>query len=72
MRRAGRATSSASRSGTATKEGDPDAWRAAAEHARELGASHLSIQTYATEPISPAEHIERVGLIADAVVAPTA
>jgi probable F420-dependent oxidoreductase len=56
----------------ATKEGDPDAWRAAAEHARELGASHLSVQTYATEAISPAEHIERVGLIADAVVAPTA
>ena len=52
----------------ATKEGEPDAWRAAAEHARGLGASHLSIQTYAAEPISPAEHIERVGLIADAVV----
>jgi probable F420-dependent oxidoreductase len=52
-----------------TKEGDPDAWRAAAEHAKELGASHLSVQTYAAQPISPAEHIERVGLIADAVIA---
>jgi probable F420-dependent oxidoreductase len=52
-----------------TKDGDPDAWRAAAEHAKELGASHLSVQTYAAQPISPAEHIERVGLIADAVIA---
>jgi probable F420-dependent oxidoreductase len=53
----------------ATKEGDPDAWRAAAEHASALGATHLSVQTYAVEPISPEEHIERVGLIADAVIA---
>jgi alkanesulfonate monooxygenase SsuD/methylene tetrahydromethanopterin reductase-like flavin-dependent oxidoreductase (luciferase family) len=52
-----------------TKDGDPDAWRAAAEHAKELGASHLSVQTYAAQPISPAAHIERVGLIADAVIA---
>ena len=53
----------------ATKDGDPDAWRAAVEHARELGVTHLSVQTYAAEPISPAEHIERVGMIADAVIA---
>ncbi len=53
----------------ATKEGDPDAWRAAADHAKALGATHLSVQTYAAEPISPEEHIERVGLIADAVIA---
>jgi probable F420-dependent oxidoreductase len=53
----------------ATKDGDPDTWRAAAEHSKELGATHLSVQTYAAEPISPAEHIERVGLIADAVIA---
>jgi probable F420-dependent oxidoreductase len=52
-----------------TQEDDPDVWHAAAEHAKELGASHLSVQTYAVEPISPAEHIERVGLIADAVIA---
>jgi probable F420-dependent oxidoreductase len=53
----------------ATKEGDPDSWRAALEHSRALGATHVSVQTYAAEPISPAEHIERVGLIADAVIA---
>jgi probable F420-dependent oxidoreductase len=53
----------------ATKDGDPDAWRAAVEHAKELGVTHLSVQTYAAEPISPAEHIERVGMIADAVIA---
>jgi probable F420-dependent oxidoreductase len=53
----------------ATKEGDPDTWLAAVEHSKELGATHLSVQTYAAEPISPAEHIERVGLIADAVIA---
>ena len=35
-----------------------------------LGATHLSVETYADQPITPAEHIERVGLIADAVVAP--
>ncbi|HEY3613292.1 MAG TPA: LLM class F420-dependent oxidoreductase [Gaiellales bacterium] len=53
----------------ATKEGGPDEWRAAAEHARELGATHLSVQTYAAEPITPAEHIARAGLIADAIIA---
>jgi probable F420-dependent oxidoreductase len=52
----------------ATSSGGPDEWRAAVEHARSLGATHLSIQTYADAPISPAEHIERVGLIGDAVV----
>jgi probable F420-dependent oxidoreductase len=52
----------------ATKEGDPDAWRAAADRWAELGATHLSLQTYAADPISPAEHVERVALIADAVV----
>ena len=53
-----------------TKDEDPDAWRAAVVHWAELGATHLSIQTYATEPITPLEHVERVGLIADAVIAP--
>jgi probable F420-dependent oxidoreductase len=53
----------------ATAEGDPDSWRAAAERWAALGATHLSIQTYEQEPITPAQHIERVGLIADAVVA---
>jgi probable F420-dependent oxidoreductase len=53
----------------ATTEGDPDTWRAAIEHSKALGATHVSVQTYAAAPISPAEHIERVGLIADAVIA---
>jgi probable F420-dependent oxidoreductase len=53
-----------------TKDDDPDAWRTAVEHWAELGATHLSIQTYAAQPITPLEHVERVGLIADAVVAP--
>jgi hypothetical protein len=52
----------------ATKEGDPDSWRAGVEQWAALGATHLSVQTYSEAPISPAEHIERVGLIADAVV----
>ena len=30
----------------------------------------LGVETYAAAPITPVEHIERVGLIADAVVAP--
>jgi alkanesulfonate monooxygenase SsuD/methylene tetrahydromethanopterin reductase-like flavin-dependent oxidoreductase (luciferase family) len=54
----------------ATKEGAPDAWRAEVERWRALGATHLSVQTYAAEPISPAEHIERVAEIADAVIVP--
>jgi probable F420-dependent oxidoreductase len=53
----------------ATKTGDPDAWGAAVEKWAALGATHLSVETYAEEPLTPAEHIERVGLIADAVVA---
>ena len=53
-----------------TKDGDPDSWRAAVESWAALGATHLSVQTYADEPITPAEHIERVALIADAVVVP--
>ncbi len=53
-----------------TKDGDPDSWGAAVEHWKALGATHLSVQTYAEEPITPAEHIERVALIADAVVVP--
>jgi hypothetical protein len=53
-----------------TKEGDPDSWRAAVESWAALGATHLSVQTYADAPITPAEHIERVALIADAVVVP--
>ena len=53
-----------------TKHGDPDAWRAGVEHWKALGATHLSVQTYAEQPITPADHIELVALIADAVVAP--
>jgi hypothetical protein len=52
-----------------TKDGDPDAWHAGVESWAALGATHLSVQTYAEEPITPAQHIERVGLIADVVVA---
>jgi probable F420-dependent oxidoreductase len=52
-----------------TKDGDPDAWHSAVDRWAELGATHLSVETYAEHPITPAEHIERVGLIADAVVA---
>ena len=51
----------------ATKDGDPDSWRAQAERWAALGATHLSVLTYAQEPLTPAEHIERVSLIADAV-----
>ena len=54
----------------ATKDGDPDSWRAGVERWAALGATHLSVQTYADEPISPAEHIERVALIADSVIVP--
>ena len=54
----------------ATKDGDPDSWRAGVERWAALGATHLSVQTYADEPITPAEHIERIALIADAVVVP--
>ena len=53
-----------------TKTGDPDSWRDDVERWAALGATHLSVQTYADEPITPAEHIERVALIADAVVVP--
>ena len=53
-----------------TKTGDPDSWRAAVESWAALGATHLSVQTYADDPITPAEHIERVAEIADAVVVP--
>ena len=52
-----------------TKEGDQETWRAAREHSSELGATHVSFQTYAAEPISPAQHIERLGLVAGAVIA---
>ncbi len=54
----------------ATKDVDPDSWRAGVERWAALGATHLSVQTYADEPITPAEHIERVALIADAVIVP--
>jgi probable F420-dependent oxidoreductase len=54
----------------ATKDGDPDSWRAGVERWAALGATHLSMQTYAADPITPAEHIERVALIADAVIVP--
>ena len=53
----------------ATKEGDPDTWRAAIEQWAELGATHLSIETYAAVPISADAHVERVTQIADAVFA---
>lgn len=53
----------------ATKEGDAGSWHAAGEHSQAIGATHVSFQTYLAEPISPAEHIRRVGLIADAVIA---
>jgi probable F420-dependent oxidoreductase len=54
----------------ATKDGDPDSWRAAVESWAALGATHLSVETYKAEPITPAEHIERVAEIADAVIVP--
>ena len=54
----------------ATKDGDPDSWRADVERWAALGATHLSVQTYAEKPITPAEHIERVAEIADAVIIP--
>jgi probable F420-dependent oxidoreductase len=54
----------------ATKDGTPDTWRAEVERWRALGATHLSVQTYADEPITPAEHVERVAEIADAVILP--
>ena len=54
----------------ATKDGDPDPGAPAVERWEALGATHLSVQTYADEPITPAEHIERVALIADAVIVP--
>ena len=53
-----------------TKSGDPDSWRSEVEKWAALGATHLSVETYADEPITPLEHVERVGLIADALVAP--
>jgi probable F420-dependent oxidoreductase len=52
----------------ATKDGDPACWRAEAERWAALGASHLSVLTYAAGPLTPAEHIERIALIADAVL----
>src|SRR3954452_14062635 len=52
-----------------TKDGDPDSWRGAVESWAALGATHLSVQTYADAPITPAEHIERIALIADAISA---
>jgi probable F420-dependent oxidoreductase len=54
----------------ATKDGDPASWRAAIERWAELGATHLSIETYAAAPIAPAAHVERMAMIADAVFAP--
>jgi probable F420-dependent oxidoreductase len=53
----------------ATDGGDPDAWHAAVARWEELGATHLSLQTYEREPIAPAKHIERARLIAGAVLA---
>ncbi len=53
-----------------TKNADPDAWRGAVEKWAALGATHLSVETYDDDPITPLEHVERVGLIADAIIAP--
>jgi probable F420-dependent oxidoreductase len=53
----------------ATKEGDPGSWRAAIEQWAELGATHVSVETYAAAQITPAEHVRRVSLIAEAVLA---
>ena len=54
----------------ATKNSDPDTWHGAVEKWAALGATHLSVDTYEEGPITPLEHVERVGLIADAIVAP--
>jgi probable F420-dependent oxidoreductase len=53
----------------ATKEGDSESWRAEIEQWAELGATHVSIETYAAAPITPAEHLQRMSLIAEAVLA---
>jgi probable F420-dependent oxidoreductase len=51
----------------ATKDADPVAWLAAVEKWAALGATHLSFQTYLEQAITPAQHIERAGQIAEAV-----
>jgi probable F420-dependent oxidoreductase len=53
----------------ATNEGDPDSWRAAVEKWAALGATHFSVETYAKEPITPAQHIERIDEVAAAILA---
>ena len=53
-----------------TNGADPDTWRTAVEKWAALGATHLSVETYGNAPITPLEHVERVGLIADAIIAP--
>jgi probable F420-dependent oxidoreductase len=53
----------------ATKDGDAETWRAEAEKWAALGATHMSVETYAHEPIAPARHIERVAEVAEAVLA---
>ena len=53
-----------------TNDADPDTWRTAVEKWAALGATHLSVETYGNAPITPLEHVERVGLIADAIIAP--
>jgi probable F420-dependent oxidoreductase len=54
----------------ATKDGDPESWRAAVEQWHELGATHLSVETYAETPIAPEVHLERMATIADAIFSP--
>jgi probable F420-dependent oxidoreductase len=53
----------------ATKDGDPDAWRATVERWAALGATHLSVETYTEDAITPAQHVGRVGVIAEALIA---
>jgi probable F420-dependent oxidoreductase len=52
----------------ATKEGSPEDWHAAVDRWAELGATHLSVETYAARAITPEQHIERVAVLADTVM----
>jgi alkanesulfonate monooxygenase SsuD/methylene tetrahydromethanopterin reductase-like flavin-dependent oxidoreductase (luciferase family) len=53
----------------ATKDGDPESWRAAVEQWEELGATHVSVETYGAGRLTPAAHVERAALIGEAVLA---
>ncbi|MDX6572771.1 MAG: hypothetical protein QOC86_1927 [Gaiellales bacterium] len=52
----------------ATKDGDADSWRREVELWAGLGVTHLSVETYREAPLSPAEHVERVAHVAEAVL----